>query len=94
MAIINWVTVEIEEGLCKLWAAGLSEEQCGEKAGSYFTGPEWGSELLFVQACRAHNEQHGVSVRATVSGCRSAVSGETLLTGPERRWLSETLFKI
>lgn len=47
-------------------------------AGSYFTGSECGTELLFVQACRAHNERHGVSVRATVSGHRSAVSAKNI----------------
>lgn len=52
------------------------KNESGEKAGSYFTGPEWEIELLFVQACRAHNERHGVSVRATVSGHRSALSAK------------------
>lgn len=82
MAIIDWVTVEREESLCEPWTAG-------ERAGSYFTRPEWEIELLFVQACRPHNEQHGVSVRSTVSGHRSAVSVKTSPTGLQLRWVFE-----
>lgn len=57
--------------LCRRWTAGSS----GERASSYFTRSEVGIELLFVQACRAHNEQHGVSVRAGQSGHASAEAG-------------------
>lgn len=45
-----------------------------------------GSLNGLVKAWRAHNEQCAVSVRAAVSGCRSAASGKALLTGRHLRW--------
>lgn len=74
--------------MCRGWQDNLKNES-GEKARSYFTGLEWGIELPFVQSCRAHNEQHGVSVRATVSGHRVAASAKTAQIGFQLMWASE-----
>lgn len=69
---------------------GQQNKVKNESGVSCFTGPEWEIELLFVQACRAHNERHGVSVTATVSGHRSAMSAKTLPTGLRLRRVFES----
>lgn len=70
------------------WQDSLKNES-EEKASSYFTGREWGIELPFVQSCRAHNEQHGVSVRATISGHRAAESAKTVQIGFHLMWVPD-----